>query len=832
MYTAMPGEYGKRRVIGCVPKQNPLPPAPTDLRDMPLPQDWVNTAIFRLGDGLVEYIPDLPPNLRTLEISKNRLREIPTLPQTLQTIDLNNNRLQEIPALPPNLDRLEIHNNFLETLPAPLPKSLQKLSAKRNLLTTLPSFAETKVESVGISFNRLISLPTFPETLRKLGCSHNNITVIENLPSKLMFLNCSNNPLEVLRIENLRLLEMLIATNCKLREIPILAENEWDMMRRDNNDNNDNNDDNNNNQGGGGVQKGGSYRRFIFDNNPLTPNFQAIYDRYRSDYISETTFRKEVLAEHKRMLAERKATLGSMIQTFKPAVISTKELTAEERVRERLSGNHGPLNLIASFITGKPGTIEAQRLAMIENQEKIGAVPKGTAQAARQKIADIAALGSETRKEGVPNLMQARAKLYVTRQNIEEAKVRAKVRYEQMLARIAAREKLKVEEADLIRRLGKVVGDLIEKHKTASDAVDKFVLDRIKNKYFMKRQVEVAKEIDDFITKTLTSGDEANMIFGSIVRQTYKNKDLREYVNLKLKEKLWNEGINNIRSVQNRLKRSLVERFNKSFRKLQNPEQFILDMEASIRAVVDRLFPKSRSDENLEKAGKTLYEEIMIFNNLWYIIGIDTGEFDDYVAFDNEEENNNTISVISENTNNNNENGNNENGDEVKEAANDLAVAQDEFIGVIDDDGEEGEAMRIAMAEAQREFENEEEELNFGDEDEEELNFADEENENEEALPKPQAVQLLGPGWRPPVGEEAIRAEIERVQRDLNEARRERNRLQGVVNAGENEENVPEENVDAAINEWNHRQQQDGGKKKRHHSTPRKHKSKRQTRRH
>jgi hypothetical protein len=416
------------QLLGCVPKINPLPLAPTDLRDMELPDYWRTTTNFFLDPGLVEYIPELPSTLEKLKISENRLREVPNFPESLVFIELDNNRLETIPPLPPKVVKFAIHNNFLETIPGPLPKTLARFSAKRNLLSSLPDFVETRVVSVGVSFNNLSSLPKFPNTLRNLGCSNNNITVIDNLPFRLEILNCSNNPLEVLRIENLITLRVLLANNCKLKEIPVLPEVEG---------NNNNDDDRNreiNNQEGGASQKGGRYfQRYHFDGNPLSPNFQIIYRRYIEDEISEAGFRRQVLAEHKRILAERKKTLGSTVQVLKPAVLSKRELTPAERV----FGNYGPGDLIASFITGKPGTIEAQRLALVKNQEKLWAVPEGIANTARRRLADIAVRGSDLpREEGAPNILKERAKLYVSRGNIAEAEDR----FDKELEQIAERE--------------------------------------------------------------------------------------------------------------------------------------------------------------------------------------------------------------------------------------------------------------------------------------------------------------------------------------------------------------------------------------------------------
>ncbi len=752
-----------RKTIACIPKVVPLPPPPKDLRDMPLPATWSTLEVFHLTPGFVQYIPDLPDTLRTLTIIENHLKEVPNFPNSLTVINLHNNHLQKIPVLPPQLRRLEIFNNFLETIPSPMPKRLEELSAKKNLLTSLPSCKDTVLESVGLSFNNLTTLPEFPNTLERLGCSDNQITVINNLPASLKVLNCSDNPLEVLRIDNLENLEVLIASNCRLKEIPILPEL---RMAPDNN-----------NQGGGGegqpVQKGGRPTFvYFFDGNPLTPKFQGIYNRYRNTEISTDNFRKQVLAEHKRILAERKRALGSMIQVFKPAIVSTDAPTTAERV----FANHGPGNLLASFITGKPGTIESQRLALLGNQEKLGVVREGTAAAARERLADLAVRGSEVRKEGVPNILQARAKLYVSRGNIAQAKDR----FEQELKRIAERTKLKEEQASLVLRLGTIFSGLTEKFNKADYAQFDFALQRHKNKYFMKRRSEIDADLEDLVYKFQVS-DPRNAL-RSIVKQTYTNKDLRKHVNLNLKVKILGQIIKSLRKLQGKVNIRTVSLINETYPQFMNPETYLQETETYLNKMVDRLFPDFRTKENLETAGEKLEDEINLFADAWDNIIFSTSELDNDTNNEsvNSNKNNNNNN---ENNENNNENGNDEEEQELQEAMNNLQAAENQVIQVLNQNAEEEEE---ALQEA-------------------------EENGGGQA-------DLDGEGA-------AIRAQVEAVEANAAQGQRERQEE-------EDEEELNEANRNAAINRWNYEHQQDGGRKRRNHLTPRKRKSLHQTRRH
>jgi len=385
-------------VLGCVPPENPIPTAPTDLRSTVLPGNWNATQWVTIKPGNLEYLPRLPRSLIGLSVEDNHLRELPALPDTLRRLVVNKNELLRIPPLPSSLARLEARNNTITNIDEGFPPNLTHLKLTHNALRDIPSLKETSILSLGLGFNQLTSLPELPpvkvteggdmEGLLHLGCDHNQITEILELPDTLNFLNCSFNPLKKLKLENLRSIETILATNCELTEIPIFYSPEY-----------------------------ASQAKFYFDNNPLTPNFQAIYNRYRNamnenrdswaagvlDRRAATTvrFQREVLEEHKRLLAERKETLSAIQQTLKES--------------GPLSGNYGPANLISQFITGIPGTTESQKLAVVGQQERLGFLPKGTAKQARKAIANVVVA------EGP---LAERAKLYVRKENIAAARKR------------------------------------------------------------------------------------------------------------------------------------------------------------------------------------------------------------------------------------------------------------------------------------------------------------------------------------------------------------------------------------------------------------------------
>jgi hypothetical protein len=412
---------------------------------MDLPDDWDTFIDIRLSEGNTTHLPDhLPTNLTTLDVdhnalvevpalpanlgflglSHNQVRALPTLPATLRNLRVDHNQLTKLPFLPASVRRLKVDHNQLTELPS-LPPGLSELKVSHNNLESIPSLAGTQLMGVGLGFNQLKTLPALPATLRDLSCPSNQLTTIRDLPASLRVLICSNNPLQTLQIDNLTFLRVVVANNCGLSYIPLIPPPPADDEERE------------------------DYCDYYFDGNPLTPEFQAIYERFIDRTVANPNpnpnennnqdggameggrprsrghtkrFREEVLAEHKRMLRERAASLGALRQVFKgPMTGETPEST-----RKAVQGNFGPTNLIASFITGLPGTMESQRLGVLEQREQLGNVPVGTAAAARDDIANVAVgrdpvIGPPTRQQ---NILAKRAKLYVRPENIQVAKAR------------------------------------------------------------------------------------------------------------------------------------------------------------------------------------------------------------------------------------------------------------------------------------------------------------------------------------------------------------------------------------------------------------------------
>ncbi len=441
--TTSAGGGWNRELLGCLPKTPavgaapPPAPAPADLRGLPQPPGWDTNDSMRIAAGNTEYLRPLSPILTELTIHKNKLKELPALPTTLQFLNVEKNDLTAIPNLPPGLRTLNIRNNRISTLPEPIPGSLEALRITHNEITAIPSLAHTQVHTLGLGFNQLTAMPALPNTVNTIGVASNQIKSIKNLPRHVEVLVCSNNPLHTLEIANLTHLLVLIASNCGLHQLPLLPPvNDGN----DDNNNNNNNNGNNNNDGGGANDGIEDRRTYHFGGNPLDPEYAAIYQTYLDDgnhdwqywpnpaggpaiYSnrrpgSTRAFRLAILEQYRRDLQKRKTEVGELIRMKQLSSAGPGQPT--RGVPGALQANYGPMNLIGEFLTGKKGTIESQRLGLLENQERARAVPRGTAAQARATIADIGIGADPTASLA----QQERAKLYVRRANLDAARAR------------------------------------------------------------------------------------------------------------------------------------------------------------------------------------------------------------------------------------------------------------------------------------------------------------------------------------------------------------------------------------------------------------------------
>ena len=598
--------------LGCVEKplhQRP-PLANPDLREMDLPDDWDNMIDIRLTQGNTTHLPDhLPTNLTTLDIdhnalvevpalpanleflvlSHNQLRALPTLPARLRNLRVDHNQLTKLPFLPASVRRLKVDHNQLTELPS-LPAGLSELKLSHNNLESIPSLAATQLMGVGLGFNQLKTLPALPATLRDLSCPNNQLTAIRDLPASLRVLICNNNQLDTLQIDNLAFLRLVVANNCGLSYIPLLPTPPADDEERE------------------------DYCEYYFEGNPLTPEFQAIYERFIDNYNQDggamvggrgpsrgrtKRFREEVLAEHRRILRERGASLGALRQVFKgPMTEETPELT-----RKAVQGNFGPTNLIASFITGLPGTLESQRLGVLEQREQLGNVPVGTAAAARDDIANVAVgrdpvIGPPTRQQ---NILAKRAKLYVRPENIQVAKAQFEVDiercFEEMRIADVKKEHLRVY-GNLVYEISVVEKKALHEEESMGhyDVNDRFVYDL--HEYDIKQMTSEVK-MDMF--RTFLGDNNAAL----------QNKAVRKYAHIHWKLRMLDEL-----DIRKPTKGDILENAAIYPQWFTEPRasKFLQEELELIDTISNLLFPDELSEEDVrqrKEAGSAFYKTLL-----------------------------------------------------------------------------------------------------------------------------------------------------------------------------------------------------------------------------
>lgn len=152
-------------------------------------------------------------NLQNLSFTDNyRLTGMPPyFNATLEHLDLSNTGVVTLPDLPPNLRDLQLDGTPLQNLP-PLPNSIQRLwigYGAPKVLTVLPdSLQDFDASSAGLSslppvpqhilymslsYNQLTTLPALPDTMTTLMVDNNALTSLTNLPQYASDVNVSGN---------------------------------------------------------------------------------------------------------------------------------------------------------------------------------------------------------------------------------------------------------------------------------------------------------------------------------------------------------------------------------------------------------------------------------------------------------------------------------------------------------------------------------------------------------------------------------------------------------------------------------------------------------------
>ena len=167
---------------------------------------------LNISGNFLTKLHNLPPNLKFLDASNNRIKEI-TLPEDISVVNLAYNELKEI-DIPSKVKQINLVYNQFEDMPT-LPSNIWYLDISYNKIKTIKdlpinmkgiAFTNNNVKEIDripifmeylyCSNNELSKLPELPACLTQLNCSDNIIEELPELPNHLAFLDCENNQLE------------------------------------------------------------------------------------------------------------------------------------------------------------------------------------------------------------------------------------------------------------------------------------------------------------------------------------------------------------------------------------------------------------------------------------------------------------------------------------------------------------------------------------------------------------------------------------------------------------------------------------------------------------
>lgn len=137
----------------------------------------------------------VPKNLKTLQISNNKLTCLELCLPNLSKLCANNNMLQKTSLSLPRLQHLECYNNLLTELPV-LHQNLRYMDISRNQLTNLNLIhLASNLNSLIAADNMICSLSAIPKSLKNINLSGNSLCFIT---TELTSLNVmiSGNPFQ------------------------------------------------------------------------------------------------------------------------------------------------------------------------------------------------------------------------------------------------------------------------------------------------------------------------------------------------------------------------------------------------------------------------------------------------------------------------------------------------------------------------------------------------------------------------------------------------------------------------------------------------------------
>jgi Leucine-rich repeat (LRR) protein len=130
--------------------------------------------------------------VKTLDFSNKEITEIPSLKKykNLTRLNCNNNLLTKIPELPDNLKFLDVRNNQIERLPSRLPRNLRSFNCANNRIRKIPEVLPPYLKIFICNNNKIKIIPPLDHSrLLRFECMRNNIHYLQHLPASLLVLN-------------------------------------------------------------------------------------------------------------------------------------------------------------------------------------------------------------------------------------------------------------------------------------------------------------------------------------------------------------------------------------------------------------------------------------------------------------------------------------------------------------------------------------------------------------------------------------------------------------------------------------------------------------------
>jgi len=274
-----------------------------------------------LGNLLTEYTPRDRDRIATLIVSGNNLNELPAVHlQNLISLECDNNQL--------TLLSTSLYPDFLRSLTDLYPY-LQRLYCSGNQLTSLPRLPPNIV-IIECDNNLLTALPELPESLNFLICNNNRLRVLPELPPDLQEIECNGNNF-------IEPFNTFVQEYNNTRDISVLIDN---------------------------VNRYHAQQKFHYaEQKKKGKNLMAM---------------KETLG---RRRFQENMGLGNANTPRNVKNIEMREIVKNGKVRKVMVGNekifnkvpNGPQALVASFLTGLPGSVSQQERAI---QTRIQAIKR------------------------------------------------------------------------------------------------------------------------------------------------------------------------------------------------------------------------------------------------------------------------------------------------------------------------------------------------------------------------------------------------------------------------------------------------------------------------